>query len=288
MILALLVGCGSATLWPDTVAEPCAAGALPEGETVLRFEHGNAPRTALLWAPRSVGPRDVVVNLHDFRAEPRRQAHYSRWVPAAAARDMLLVGADGRSATWNVGNGCCGKSAEKDSDDKGFLDLLYQRVEATACPSGRVLATGIGNGAMMAHRWACESDVADALISVGGALQLASCENDRPIPLVHYHGDRDEQYPLGGSREVLPLSAALEVWKRRNQVTGPPVAFEEGALSCQRWEGAAPIVSCTVHGMNDIWPGSEEFPADPAVPLSDATEGAFAGIILPWWEANLR
>ncbi len=287
MILTLLFACGSAVVWPDQVADPCAAGALPSGEALLRLQHDGVPRSALFWAPSAPGPRDVVVNLHDFRTEPRRQAHYSRWVPVAAARQLLLVAPDGRSATWNVGNGCCGRSVEKHSDDRGFLDTVAARVASTGCPTGRLLATGIGNGGMMAHRWACESDDVDAVISVGGALQLDTCANPRAIPLVHYHGDADTQYPAGGNAEALPLAAAIELWKLRNRVSGPPVETRSGALSCQRWDGAAPIVSCTVHGMVDVWPGSAEWPVDPNVPLSDATEAAFADVVLPWWNANL-
>lgn len=290
----VLAGCPGAQVWPDVApAAACDADGLPRGESLLRVEHVDGSRTALMWAPASAGPHDVVVDLHDFRAEPRRQAHYSLWIPHAAAIGAVLVAPDGKNATWNVGNECCGKAAEKGHADRELLDAMAARVDATACTSGRVLATGIGNGGMMAHRWACESDVVDAVVSVGGALQLEACENARPIPVVHYHGDRDEQYPVGGSAgypdqgAARPTAHALAAWKARNRVVGEPVHTEQGALVCDRWEGAAPVVWCTVRGMVDVWPGSADVPADPAAPLSDATAGAWAEVIRPWWDANL-
>jgi polyhydroxybutyrate depolymerase len=286
MILTWLLACRAEVVWPERIDDACAASALPTGEALLRLDHDGVPRSALIWAPPAAGPRDVVFDLHDFRAEPRRQAWYSRWVPTAAVRGMVLVAPDGRSATWNAGHGCCGRSVEKHSDDRGFLDEVARRIDATTCPTGHLLATGIGNGGMMAHRWACEADVVDAVVSVGGALQLDTCDNPRPIPLVHYHGDADTQYPAQGNDEALPLAHALDLWKRRNQVVEPPVALNGGAFSCLRWDGAAPVVSCTVHGMVDIWPGSEEFPTDASFTLSDATEGALTAVVLPWWNAH--
>jgi polyhydroxybutyrate depolymerase len=288
-----LAACRPTPVWPETPSDAaCSAGGLPADESILRLTEEEEPRTALVWGPQSAGPHDVVVNLHEFRAEPRRQNHYSRWVPEAAARGMLLVGPDGRSATWNVGNGCCGKAGEKGYDDVRFLDDVAARIEVTGCTTGRVLATGIGNGGMMAERWACESDVPDAVVSVGGALQLPTCENARPIPIVHYHGEKDTMYPADGSKprddseSTIPVAKAIEAWKARNHATGAPVHTEQGALSCDRWDGDAPVVWCTVKGMADVWPGSAEWPVDPNVPLSDATVGALDAVIRPWWEAH--
>lgn len=294
LALALLTGCRGEPLWPTEPAPArCDPDGLPAGETVLPLTHESLPRNTLVWAPRTAGPHDLVVSLHDFRGDPRRQAHYSGWVAFAAEAGAVLAAPDGRSATWNVGNGCCGRAAEKSSADRELLDRVATTLDETACTSGRLLATGIGNGAMMAHRWACESDAVDAVVSVGGALQLDDCPVTRPIPVVHYHGDADRQYPAAGSEgwpeqgPVKPASAALDLWKRRNRVTGDPVHTEQGALSCDRWDGDAPVVWCTVRGMKDIWPGSSEWPSDPAVPLSDAAAGPWREVIVPWWDAHL-
>lgn len=293
-LLLFALGCQNPTLWPEAPPPtPCAAGALPAGESLLRLAHAGKQRAGLVWAPRAAGPRDLVVNLHEHRSEPRRQAHYSGWVAAAEALGMLLLAPDGSSSTWNAGGGCCGKAAEKDAKDADFLEFAAERVATTGCASGRVLATGIGNGAMMAHRWACSSNTVDAVISVGGALQLDDCPVARPIPVVHYHGDQDQLYPLSGGSAFdhgqgspRPEADALAAWKARNRVHGAPVRHEQGALRCDRWTGDAPLVWCTVVGMADLWPGAAGWPADPGDPLSDATQGAFTSVVRPYWDAH--
>lgn len=278
-LLLFLAACGSQTSWPEAPPEDaCAAGSLPDEELVLRFTHGGHGRAALLWPGAGPGPRDVVVNLHEYRAEPRRQNHYSGWVDHARQIGAILVGPDGRSATWNVGRACCGKAAEKRQDDVGFLDELVRRVDASGCTSGRVLATGIGNGAMMAHRWACESDTVDAVISVGGALQLESCPVQRPIPVLHYQGSEDTFFPADGSKGHKPVEEALALWRARNKAEGEPIEERHGQLVCRTWHGEAPVRACVVEGMAAMWPGAADTHIDSDSPLAHATRGGAAWI----------
>lgn len=277
----LLSACATQTPWPERApADACAAGALPDEELVLRLEHGQV-RSALVWPGASKGPRDVVVNLHEFRAEPRRQNHYSGWVPHAREVGAVLVGPDGRYATWNAGT-CCGKAAEKRVDDVGYLDALVARIDAVGCTSGKVLATGIGNGAMMAHRWACESDVVDGVVSVGGALQVDACPVERPIPVLHYHGALDTFYPAEGAEDLRSVEHALALWRARNQAEGEPVVEHFGQVTCRTWQGAAPVRSCVVEGMGASWPGAADTRIESDSPLADATRGAFAWIRAHW------
>lgn len=281
-LLLLLAACATQTHWPETPpADPCAAGALPDEEIVLRFNHGEHVRSALLWPGSSAGPRDVIVNLHEFRSEPRRQNHYSGWVPLAREHGALLIGPDGRYATWNAGP-CCGKASLKHIDDSAFLDEVLRRADAVACTSGKVLATGIGNGAMMAHRWACDSDAVDAVISVGGALQLPDCAQGRPIPVLHYHGAEDTYYPADGSNGQLPVEDALATWRARNKATGEPVVETWGQLTCRTWTGEAPVRACVVEGMLASWPGAADTSIDSDSPLKHAARGGFDWIRAHW------
>lgn len=285
-LLLLLAGCATQPTWPEPPADAgsrdaCAIDALPDDEVVLRMSHDDKARSALVWAGRSAGPRDVVVNLHEYRAEPKRQAHYSGWVPFAREIGAILVGPDGKSATWNAG-GCCGRSVYKRINDVGFLDEMLTKIDASGCTSGKVLATGIGNGGMMAQGWACESDAVDAVISVGGALQVEACTATRPIPILHYHGSEDEFYPADGSKGHLPVEEALAIWRARNKATGEPVVETHGDLTCRTWEGEAPVRSCVVEGMHAMWPGAADTSIESDSPLADATRGGFAWIREHW------
>lgn len=261
MILLLLLACNRQPQWPEErPVDACAGG--PEGEHTLILDVDGKRRQALVWAPASEGPHDVVVLLHSYRSEPRRTAHYTGWV----GQDVVLVAADGVSATWNAG-ACCGRARERSVDDVAFLDALVARVEETACTTGRVLATGLGNGGMMAQRWACESAVPDAVVSVGGGLQRLRCPQERPIPMVHYQVQGD------GEKGSFGLEHTVERWAERN---GAPLrgGFEDGELACL---GDGPTRVCSTVAFQPGWPGADDYPVATKHPYGSATR---AGLTL--------
>lgn len=289
-LLLLLVGCARQPHWPERAPEGdrCEAGAMSEGPFVLETKIQGRTRRAVVWVPPGPGPHDVVVNLHEFRSEPLRQQHYSTWVKHAPQVNAILVGPDGRGSTWNAGE-CCGKAHEEQMNDVAFLDAVLDRVDAVGCTSGRVLATGIGNGAMMAQRWTCDSPRPTALVTVGGSLQQPACERDVPIPWLHYHGEKDGFIPLNGGEGILktrpgghrPVSHAVEVFRKRNKATDAR-QHQEGALRCASYAGAAPLTHCVVPDAIDTWPGAADAPADADAPLSHATTGAWAWVREAW------
>lgn len=268
---------------PDTrPANACDAGAFVPGEHVLNIQMEDRPRRAIVHFPSGPGPHDVVVNLHEFRSSPRTQVRYTDWIRFGEENNVIVVGPDGRYATWNAG-ACCGKARNKNIKDGPFLDAVVAKLDEVACTSGRVLATGIGNGGMMAHRWACESDVVDGVVSVGGALQQDTCAMKRPIPMLHFHGDADTWMPADGSGNHLPVAHALEQWSERNRITGEQQEAS-GDLACRHFEGAAPMAYCVVKGGHDGWPGAADLPVQTASPLGDATRGGWAWMQEAWRE----
>jgi polyhydroxybutyrate depolymerase len=282
----LLASCGSQPHWPaGPPADPCGAAAFPDEPMVLEVAWGDRTRRALVWFPPTPGPHDVVVDLHEFRSDPMRQAHYSMWVPHAREVGAILVAPDGRAATWNAG-GCCGKAHEESTDDVGLLDAVVASVEAHGCTTGFVLATGIGNGGMMAERWAWSSAVPDAVVSVGGALQRVDDApvGARPVPVLHYHGADDPFFPASGASgkaliATRPVADATAAWVARGAMQPLP-PLEDGDLRCERWApaGAAEpwVQSCTVAGMIDAWPRAADTQVTSGSPLADATRGAWA------------
>jgi polyhydroxybutyrate depolymerase len=291
LALALLAGCWTEPHWPAAApADRCAAGAIAPGRYVVDAPVPGRRRQGLVWVPRGPGPHDVVVSLHEFRSSPERQAAYSGWQAFADEANVILLAPDGRAATWNAGD-CCGKAMEEGTDDVAYLDALVARIDGVGCTSGRVLATGIGNGGMMAERWACASDVPDAVVSVGGSLQVDACDRTRPIPWLHEHGGADRFVPPDGGDGILdgrdparhrPVAHAVEVWRRRNGATGAPEVIVDGALTCTTWPGGAPTVSCVIAGGPDAWPGAADGKVASGHPLADATRGAWAWVQDAW------
>lgn len=296
LLLSLSAACSlgqQAKVPADRPADACGAEAFADEELILEVETPGRTRQALFWHPPGPGPHDLIVNLHEYRSNPRQQAHYTDWIGLARERGAILVAPDGKSSTWNAGP-CCGRAKERGIDDVAFLDALVARVDEVACTTGRVYVTGIGNGGMMAHTWACRSEVPDAVVSVGGALQLESCEVDRPIPVLHYHGEDDTFIPADGSQGSVaaferlaghqPVSHAFASWRRRNQADDVHVSDGVG-LRCETALGAAPVAFCTVKGAVDTWPGAADGPVKGQDPLGDATRGGWAWVEAAWNQA---
>ena len=288
-VLTLLSACAWQPVLPaEKPANACERGAYGPADHLAQVPTDRGSRQALVWFPEGPGPHDIVVDLHEFRSNAKTEVRYSGWVRHVPESNAILVAPDARYAVWNAGE-CCGRSVDKHIDDVQALDALIAEIDRVSCTTGRVLATGIGNGAMMAHMWACESDIPDAVVSVGGALQWPECRNERPIPLLHYHGDADAFIPMDASPTGLAaqekikrtVPEAIAIWEKRNKAVPGP-GLEDGALSCRTWTGAAPMAQCTIKGGRDTWPGSANGPVDSTHPLADAPRGAWDWVQTQW------
>ena len=269
-------------------ANACDAGAFTRSEMVLTVEAGGKQRRALVWMPPGPGPHPVVVNLHEFRSNPRQHMRYSGWADNIKDSNAIVVAPDGKYAVWNAGD-CCGRAVDKHVNDVVYLDAIIDKLNEVACLDGQVLATGIGNGAMLAHMWSCESNKPTAVVSVGGSLQWKECRNDTPIPWLHYHGDQDPFIPMDGSPKGLVkqekmkwnLDHAVTSWKARNQITAEKTVAV-GDLRCTEYAGVAPASVCIVEGGKDTWPGAPDGIVDTSSALGNATRGAWAWVRQQW------
>jgi polyhydroxybutyrate depolymerase len=293
-VLTALVACTQPHVPDSRPAGVCEEGAFPRMEHVLQVQVGGRTRRALVWFPPQAGPHDVVVNLHEFRANPRTQVRYSGWADHVAESGAIVVAPDARYAVWNAGE-CCGRAVEKHVDDVAFLDAVIEELDRVACTSGRVMATGIGNGAMMAWMWSCESQAVDAVVSVGGSLQWRECRNPRPVPLLHYHGSEDRFIPMDAAPVGLVAQEGIErtlehglgIWAARNHATEARTV-KVGDLHCREFEGAARMTACTVEGGQDTWPGAPDGQVKSESVLADATEGAWAWVQEAWSQGEDR
>lgn len=269
-----LWACAGQTPLPDAPPpDKCAANAFSDTEFVAHIDHGGRSREFLVWMPKTAGPHDIVVNLHEFRASPRKQAVYSGWIDVAQAENAILVAPEGSNSGWNAGT-CCGPNRDPATDEVAFLDAVVHRVQQIGCGSDRVLATGLGNGAMMAERWACESSVPDAVVSVFGSLQVDTCPRATPVPVLNYA--RQTQDP-----GLLPVSHATSAWQGVNGAVALD-RIEDGTLRCDGWDGGAVTRQCTVLGSPGTWPGAADGELHSAHPLANATRGAWAWVKDQW------
>jgi polyhydroxybutyrate depolymerase len=107
-------------------------------------------------------------------------------------------------------------------DDLAFVDQLLDELEYNLCiDRDRVYATGISNGAMLAHRLGC--DMADrfaAIAPIAGTLAKGfNCAPDASasLSIMHIHGNHDGIVPTDGSESddgffFVPVVDVLDLW----------------------------------------------------------------------------
>ncbi|HKQ98808.1 MAG TPA: hypothetical protein VJV75_13100 [Candidatus Polarisedimenticolia bacterium] len=164
-------------------------------------------------------------------------------------------------------------------DDIAYFSALLDELERVVnVDRSRVFATGISNGAAMAHRLACEmSDRIAAIAPVAGGNQFSvfhPCRPGRAVPVIEFHGTEDPSWGYGtpttdtdlnGQGTVISVSRTISGWVERNGCY--PVARSEALpdrdttddstvtrvryLGC---ENGADVELYRINGGGHMWP----------------------------------
>lgn len=262
--------------------------ALPAAAETVTLTVDGRERRALVREPSTgTAPRPLVLLLHGGGGDPG-QAEAAYGMTELARKEGFLVaypagtGRFKRFLTWNAGN-CCGYAMKKGVDDVKFLAALIEKLvkDGRADPK-RVYMTGMSNGAMMSHRFACErADLVAAIAPVGGTMAVAECRPSRPVSVVMIHGRADEHVPFEGGtgkkakepRVDRSFPDTAKLWAGANRCTLARITdgvYDRGEYECAGGAGMATYL----HAGGHIWPGSQQpryRGADPMLPEPKAT-----------------
>ena len=165
---------------PVNVAGPraaCGRSGKP-GDYIFTLRHNGLERRYRVHVPANYDatrPAAVLVALHgggnmEYQANDVRYGLISKSDSAGfiavfpnGTRRMKR----GMFATWNAGN-CCAHARDASVDDVGFVRKVVEDVSRQwDVDRGRIYATGMSNGGLMAYRLACEaSDLFTAIAAV--------------------------------------------------------------------------------------------------------------------------
>lgn len=254
------------------------AGGWEERHTLIL---GGRTRQYRLYVPSAQGqPRPLVVVLHGHGDRVPRLRRRAGLETAARARQFLVAYPMGTGwlglppRGWNAGN-CCGYARQRRIDDVAFLRALVQDVgRRHAVDRARVYAAGVSNGAMMAHRLACEAaDTFAAVASVAGTLGVAHCQPAAPVSILEIHGTADRLVPYDGGtplrpgqppRVDWPVAAVMRSWAARQACQAVHEKQPAARLHATVYEacaGAVRVQLDTWEGGGHAWPQTAEFSA---------------------------
>ena len=266
VLVVALGGCGHALGTPGSQS-------IPVGQSTQGVESGGISRTFHLYRPAGLtDAAPLVVMLHGGFGTGEQAERAYHWDAEADRGHFLVAYPDGLNRAWNAGT-CCGEPQRVDTDDVGFLTTMVGAIEQQIpIDRARVYVTGMSNGAMMALRLGCQSDLFAAIAPVAGTV-LTDCSQARPASVLQIHGTADDRVPYnGGPGKALSLNGTARVdgpsaqsvnatW-RAIDACGPPNSGTTGDVTTQI-AGCADgrtVELISVAGAGHQWPGGELSP----------------------------
>jgi polyhydroxybutyrate depolymerase len=213
----------------------------------------------------------VVLSFHGAAGRPEVQRTQTRLDPVADRNGFLVVYPQGTGWLnmffWNAG-ACCGPAVKQKIDDVKFVRvLLGDLAKNYSVDTRRVFACGISNGAMFSYRLACElPDRIAAIGAVAGAMQIDGPKPSRPVPVIHFHGQKDPfaRYDGGAGPNGVqhrPVRETIGWWLDVNHCQTQPVNvvrrkdFVREEYAPVPGQDGAPVVLVTLPEGGHTWPG---------------------------------
>jgi polyhydroxybutyrate depolymerase len=235
------------------------------------FVSSGEKRTYRLYVPKSYDPArptPLVISMHGGGLWGVVQMEMSRWNEVADEQGLIVVypsGAGGRGPrAWRASEG------ERTAKDVRFIAELIDTLKASYnVDAARIYADGLSNGGGMAFTLSCtlpDRIAAVGLVASAQFLSWSGCTDQRPVPMIAFHGTEDRFTPYhGGKSLVAPnhlfpsVPGFAATWARRNRCQANPVETEVAADVTRRAYGGcangADVALYTIHGGGHTWPG---------------------------------
>lgn len=259
---------------PVQEAKPSACPGLtkPEKQNLSdSLEHKESTRYYKVHLPDGYDPSKaypVVLNFHGYGQYGGYQEILTGMNSKADEAQFIAVHPEGSGAplSWNAGGTgpCLGAAQVLGSDDVGFTDKMIDALAQKYCiDKTRVYATGFSNGALLAHRLACElSHKIAAIAPVAGTLAFKPCSPPRPVPMIAFNGTGDAAVPYYGNVwcGYPSVSSTFEAWAKNNKCEDdePQTTFDKSDVECQTYtkcQDGAVVTQCKISGGVHAWPG---------------------------------
>jgi polyhydroxybutyrate depolymerase len=246
-------------------------------------------REYLLYVPKGYDrtrPTPVVISMHGAAMWPAAQKEMSQWNKVADEHGFIVVYPSGIGGAgprvWHVNRG-----AGLMRDVRFISDLIDTLGAAYNIDPARVYANGLSNGGGMAFVLSCTLSDRIAAVGMVAAAQLLPwswCTDDRPVPMMAFHGTADRVTPYSGGTTWAAPTAFPDIpawtanWAGRNRCGPNPiesvVAADVTRLEYTNCADEAAVVLYTVLEGGHTWPGGKLVPEWLLGPTSRSVDAA--------------
>ncbi len=262
----LLAGCHG-----GHAARAPGAHPIPVGQSTQTVESGGVSRSFRLYRPQGLtGAAPLVVMLHGGFGTGAQAERSYHWDSEADSGHFLVAYPDGLHRAWNAGT-CCGQPQNANVDDVAFITTMVSAIEKQIpIDAQRVFVTGMSNGAMMALRLGCQTDLFAAIAPVAGTL-VTECSRAHPTSVLQIHGTADDRVPYNGGpgkaanghvRVYGPSIAAVNATWRSIDACGPPTSNTTDSVTTDTaaCPNALAVQLISLAGAGHQWPGGVPSP----------------------------
>ena len=243
-------------------------------------------RTYLVHIPpdyNSQNPLPLVVVIHGAFDTAKGMEKFSGFSDLADREGFIVLYPNGMGILgflqhWNAGH-CCGKAANDNLDDVGFVAAAIEDVSARlAIDRSRVYMVGFSNGGMLTYRFAAErgdllAAAAPMAASIGGkpsadAPEWRIPEPVQPLSMIIFHGlaDDDIRYEggvshhRGGTRTYWPVEESVKFWVLHNgcNLRAASTDLNAGRVILKSWGICRDNTEVSLYLLKDwghVWPG---------------------------------
>ena len=182
------------------------------------------------------------------------------------------------------GQGRNDEARSEPADDVDFLNQMLDQMQLKfSVDQARIYVTGLSEGGLMAMKAGCSmADRIAAIAPVGAAMpKTMICLPSRPLPVVMINGTSDPVVPYGGGTEhnlhlpVISVEDSAKSWAKMAHCADKPnqsklPSHEKGGMETkvETYDGCqqgAQVVSYSVKGAGNTWPGGEQYEVEKEV-----------------------
>jgi polyhydroxybutyrate depolymerase len=253
------MGAAIAQMPDDSAPElPTITRTLIAGTTKETISVDGTDRTYLLHVPEKLKePAALLLSIHGNGGNALSQERLSGYSRLAEDEGFIVVYPQSRKDQWHV--------YSEEPMDVRYVDVLLADLAGRyKIDAKRVYANGISLGAQFAWRLACERPNIFAAAGLVAGGYPGVCNMPR-IPLIIFHGTKDDILPYDGADSLMPVRDFARGWAARETcrlASEGEIVFEQGDAKGERWQcdPVGEVILYSLEGKGHSWPGSGRMP----------------------------